>query len=71
MNHYVWQERYEAAMLETKAALIQLRIVEAENALLDRIEDEVYGRCILDKEEREAIERARQFLGALRVAYAA
>jgi len=71
MNQYVWQPLYEAAMFETKSHVVEVRIVEAENALLDRLEDDLHGRCVLDSRERQAINNARRFLITLRLAYAA
>lgn len=71
MKHYVWQSSYEAAMFETQSAFIEIRIAEAENALFDRLEDELHGRCSLDANERQAIHDARKLLAVLRRGYAA
>jgi hypothetical protein len=71
VNQYLWQPTYEAAMLETETTLIKLRITEAENALIDRLEDDIHGRCVLDLNERQAIDNARRLLAVLRRTYAA
>lgn len=71
MTQFVWQRVYEAAIIETNPTLIGFRIADAENAILDRLEDEIHGRCALDSKERQAIENARKLLGTLRHAYAA
>ena len=71
MAKFTWQPLYEAAMFETESSIILSRASAAENAILDRLEDEAHGRCVLDSNERQAIENARKFLGTLRQAYAA
>ena len=69
MSSYVWQPIYEAAMFETRVSAMEIRIAQAENALLDRLEDDIHGRCVLDSTERQAIENARKFLASLRLVY--
>lgn len=53
MSTYIWQSHYEAAMLKTQADVVAIRVTEAENLILDRLEDELHGRCFLDSRERE------------------
>lgn len=71
MIPYLWQASYDAAMSETKLVFVESRVAEAENALLDRLDDEIHGRCVLGTEERHAIENARKFLWVLRLSRAA
>jgi hypothetical protein len=66
MTQYPWQRRYENVLREVTPSKMEERIVAAENAIHDRLEDSLHGRHPLDSSERNAIHVALSHLRHLK-----
>jgi hypothetical protein len=65
-NSSNWKAFYQDALLELDPEKMPQKIDAAQNAIADRVEDGLHGRCPIGPAERQRIADARHYLSYLK-----